>query len=163
MKDEYVIRLNPEPWAIGEAFARRGGARGAGISPNRKLVSFQRAVQDVFAVDYPDTRPTREPVRIRFFFSRAIEKLNYGGKKNASASYADTTNLQKGLEDALQGILFENDNQVVSVESWMMNQNQNIDTFVIIVLEKNFTMPWEFVSSALQRQPKELPTDNNKW
>ena len=163
MADVYVLKLNPEPWAIGKTFAYRGRG-GAGIAPDRKLVSFQQAVREAITTDYPEAKPTKEPVKITFYFSRAIESLSYGGKRGAYANYADATNLQKGLEDALQGIIIENDNQVKIVTSVIMDQKRDADPFVIIILEKDFTLPWGRVERLMGKySPTEAKFDNNEW
>ena len=131
---QYVYALegiNPEPWAIGKAFAMRGLAR-AGIAPNRKLVAFQQAAREALLAEYDPPLLTC-PIKMHFFFSRAVEKTSYGDK-SAHAMHADATNLQKALEDAFQGILYKNDNQVIDIHSSIVDQSTTAEPGIAIVV-----------------------------
>lgn len=165
MKTTFVLPINPEPWAIGAAFARRGG-RGGGIAPNRKLVAFQQAVK-AFLTECASTpaEPLRGTIGLTFYFFRSIEKMSYGAKVS-SAHIADATNLQKGLEDALQGILFVNDNQVVSVESHIISQDDSTVGQIIIELDDSPPSKVDVAKGILHLYAKKntpIIIDSNEW
>lgn len=128
----YILQINPEPWTVGKAFAMRGGG-GARIAPDKKLVSYQKAVRETLTSEY-DVKPTSSPISLCFFFSRRLEVMTYG-KRKSHANKCDATNLQKAIEDALQGILYENDRQVWDVHSTIVDQSPDATPFIIIDME----------------------------
>lgn len=164
--DTYILRINPEPWAMGTAFPMKGRG-GAGISPNRKLVAFQAAAKEAILADYEPITLILDPILLRFYFSRKLETLSYGDKK-AHANGSDATNMQKALEDAMQGILYKNDSQVVAVESVVCWQDADTDPFVIIEVA-NGTQYREDCRVKVKRilawaEINKTPSvDTNKW
>lgn len=121
--------LNPEPWAIGSVTPRRGGNR---ISPNVNLVTYQEAVKEALAdVEMlpPDYR------KITFYFWR--QQAQYIGMDDRvrSRNQADSTNMQKALEDALQGVLFENDREVRDIRSMIVEQGYDVTPCIWIKAE----------------------------
>ena len=163
MKYYYVLGINPEPWAMGTAFAIRG-RRAAGVSPNRKLVAFQQAAREALLADY-DPPLLTEPLRMRFWFKRVIEKTTYG-EKSAHANYSDATNLQKGLEDAFQGILYKNDRQVVDIHSVIVEQGPEASPVIVIEVDDDPDIQSErkLMLEIIANQAHVLaPRDDNKW
>lgn len=131
-KHTYIItNINPEPWAVGKAQAvrRKNGSLGATVSPNLKLQSYQNALRD--EMSELDTVKYTGDVALSFTFWRQVEEGSTGSKK-MSGHTADVTNLQKATEDALQGILYDNDNQVKFITSEILEQST--DTIPSIVI-----------------------------
>jgi Holliday junction resolvase RusA-like endonuclease len=122
----YTLFLNPEPWAIGTAHAR-------GISPNPALVTYQKAVKGELEGE------AMLPVNMRkltFYFYRKIDKYIDAADRVRSRNQVDATNLQKGLEDALQGVLFKNDREIRDIRSVILQQGHDVkDPFIIIHAE----------------------------
>lgn len=91
---------------------------------HKELARWQRKVREVaLAVGHP---PTDQPVELVmvFMFDRPASHLKKCGGLRKGKSWApisrrcgDLTNLFKGVEDALSGILFVDDCQVVSSHS----------------------------------------------
>ena len=128
-----IYGINPEPWAVGKAGLRRWGGRlSAYVSPNERLVQYKAAVQEDFEereIDYSDVR--KSPVRLRFLLARRLEEYERNGRTVVGKS-VDATNCQKALEDALQGVLFDNDRLVSDVGTVIVEQNRNVEPFILI-------------------------------
>lgn len=118
----YTLWLNPEPWAVGTA--HRGG-----ISPNIGLVAYQNAVREALQ-DEPKLPPNFRRFEFRFWRrqDRYIDAADHIRQRNQ----ADATNMQKSLEDALQGILFDNDRDVVDIRSIIVDQGVNVEPCILI-------------------------------
>lgn len=118
----YIIEdVNPQPWAVGPlGVSKRAGKYIPFMGPNKQLVAFQNAVREELA-DFalPDYRGE---LQLDFFLWRRIEE--YGNVRRIFSHRADATNIQKALEDALQGVLFVNDSQVRSVRTVVVEQSQ---------------------------------------
>jgi len=114
--------VNPQPWAIGTISTGRSGGKIRGrMSPNAQLVTYQEAINEHCAgLELPFFMTD---IELQFLFARAVE-----GK----AKPADVTNLQKATEDALQGILFANDRQVVKVQSEIYEQGPGVRPFAAV-------------------------------
>jgi hypothetical protein len=126
----YHLPLNPEPWAIGAISGNR-------IAPNPGLVTYQNAVRE--ELDGEPMLP-KEMRKLTFYFFRRIDKYINTADRVQSRNAVDATNLQKGLEDALQGVLFENDREVRDIRSVIVQQGHDVDpAFVIIHAERVYT------------------------
>jgi len=111
----YVLHINPEPWAVGPLdLLRRGGKLAPTMGRNQQVHMYQQAVAGELAVKYGALpgAPLAPCYELDFWFWRNTERGNY----------ADATNLQKATEDALQGILIDNDRDVVRAQSWVAAQ-----------------------------------------
>lgn len=119
----YVITdVNPEPWAIGPlGVTRRNNKAIPYVGPNQQLVVFKKAVAEALA----EFNPTLidGPVALEFFFWRRMDQYKTAQARTARKNEADATNLQKALEDALQGILITNDRNVHSISSTVVEQS----------------------------------------
>lgn len=129
----YVLHLNPEPWAIGNAsVGRRSGALTARISPNPNLAAFQNAVRE--ELEGVKMLPP-ERYKLTFFFWRQQARYIDAADHLRQRNQADATNLQKGLEDALQGRLFDNDRDVQDIRSVIVEQGPKVNPCIIIKAE----------------------------
>lgn len=122
--------LNPEPWAIGSVSRGKTGAR---ISPNPNLVAFQSAVRGELEGHelLPETHR-----KITFYFWRQQAQYLDMSDKVRSRNQADSTNMQKGLEDALQGILFKNDREIRDIRSVIVQQGHTVEPCILIKAEE---------------------------
>ena len=122
----FTLHINPEPWAVGSIST---GARGARMSPNPNLVAFQNAVRESMAgTEMLDSKYRR----FEFYFFRQTAVYLDSRDRKRSRNQADATNMQKGLEDALQGILFENDRDVVDIRSVIAMQGPEVEPMILI-------------------------------
>jgi Holliday junction resolvase RusA-like endonuclease len=105
------------------------------MSPNFQLEAFKGAVIEALADD--TIVPFEGPVELSFFFWRQLTKYESveSGRK-ISKQRADATNLQKALEDALQGIFFANDREVCRVTTTVVEQGaETVPRIVLCVKE----------------------------
>ena len=124
-----ITDINPEPWAIGNLSVIRG--RGSGkpipiVGPNAKLAMFKEALADEMKRQYPDEITMMEgDLRIEFHFWRSSDHGNV----------ADATNLQKATEDALQGVLYENDRSTRHISSHIVEQTPTTRPAIGILID----------------------------
>lgn len=123
------LRVNPEPWAVGTITRVKGGAR---LSPDPNLVAFQRAVREELENEkmLPD-----DYRKITFYFFRQRVQYLDNRDKVRTRNQADATNMQKALEDALQGILFANDREVRDIRSVIVDQGVDVTPMILIKAE----------------------------
>lgn len=122
----YMLWLNPEPWAVGDISVGKTSAR---LSPNPNLVAFQNAVREALS---GETKVPKDFRRLEFFFWRQQARYIDAGDRVRQRNQADATNCQKGLEDALQGVLIENDRDIVDIRSVMCDQGPKVEPLIII-------------------------------
>lgn len=120
----YAIAINPEPWAVGPAYVVRNAKKFIPkIGPNKQLQAYQEAVRGELRRKYPDIEMIEHEVELKFYFWRVLEKYDQVmSGRTIYANAADSTNLQKGTEDALQGLLIKNDRQVICCASAIISQ-----------------------------------------
>jgi Holliday junction resolvase RusA-like endonuclease len=137
MTNWFFLPTNPVPWSVGTAGVRRG-PKGltAYISPVPELVAYQRAVRDEFenryTGRYDEENIGSAPVGITFYFDRRLDQYELDSGRMQQSHEADATNMQKATEDALQGILFDNDRQVKLITSCILGQGPECTGFVVI-------------------------------
>lgn len=107
--------INPEPWTA-PFIPKRGG-----VIKDRKLQAYQNAIKEAF--DDWDRGIYDVPLDIQFYFWR---------NKSGRAKDADATNLQKSLEDALQGHLFVNDRNNQRISSEIMAQGPDVEPLILV-------------------------------
>lgn len=124
--------INPEPWTAPLAAAgRKGGRVYATVSKSASLKAYQQAVREC-AMDAlneldDDIEPIHDDnVSLRFWLWRQLLPSGVGSHR------ADATNMQKALEDALQGIIFENDRQVVDIQTVIVAQREDVEPLIVI-------------------------------
>jgi Holliday junction resolvase RusA-like endonuclease len=118
----WITGINPEPWAIGTPYRR--GSKGLGISPNGKLKAYQQAIREEFPLQNGHAAVQSGDLSIQFYFWRS----------SAHGNVADATNLQKATEDALQGLLYDNDRSNLQVGSVIMQQTPATDPHILITV-----------------------------
>lgn len=131
----YLLRINPEPWAVGPLdIGRRGGKVYATMGQNQQLAAYQEAVRDEIQMQNPVmlTPQSGDGIGLRIFFWRNRAEYTTPGQRKHRKHEADVTNLVKATEDALQGILFDNDRDNVHVEGWMVEQGPDVDGKILI-------------------------------
>lgn len=156
----FVLSLNPEPWAVGPVgYSRRGGRMSAYVGRNQQLDAYKEAVREEIGAQ----SMIQGKIALRFYFWRQRAEYTTPQARAHRKHEADLTNLQKATEDALQGILFQNDRDVVSVKSFMVEQGPEVVPRIIISVEEHSGLldPSEIpenVWSLIDEQP-ELPFD----
>ena len=123
----YLIpHVNPTPWKAPDNIPTRKGNKVFCKSVTPAVVKdYQTQIKTMMGQLYPDLEPTPkgQHVALKFGFYR---KLGY------RAQHCDATNLQKSTEDALQGVLFENDRDVLYVASWIHEQSKETHDLIVV-------------------------------
>ena len=115
----YRFSVNPEPWAVGPlGVGRRGGRLYPYMGRNEQLYAFQEAVREEFGE--PDLMEGH--LKLTFYFWRELQPYRTEKTRLARKHEADATNMQKALEDALQGYLYGNDRDNRDIRSIIMAQ-----------------------------------------
>lgn len=131
----YLISgINPEPWSASEAsIGRKNGKVYPHFHKPEQLRQYQESVKDMFMEQNPQAVKVTGDIELVFYFWRQLTAFELTeGKKNRRSAYADATNLQKALEDALQKILYENDRDIKSVRSVIVEQTQETEPAILI-------------------------------
>ena len=132
----YIIEgINPEPWAASEAsIGRKNGKAFPHFHKPESLRMYQDAVKEEFVSQNPQAVKVAGDIEIVFYFWRELPSITLHGQRDRRSAYADATNLQKALEDALQGILYDNDRDIVSVRSVIVEQTQETEPAILIAI-----------------------------
>lgn len=122
-KTFWITGVNPQPWQV--AAPVKGKRKPKFWVKHGALAGYQEAVKEELRALWPygpfDTKET--PVALSFVFWRQIENVQDADGRWHRGGIADATNLQKALEDALQGILFTNDRYVADIRSRIIEQS----------------------------------------
>ena len=132
-----VLGLNPEPWEPSRAAAvrRKGGGFGVVHHKPKKLALFQEALTDAVQRN-PECSvwvPSEgEYLLVRFWLCRTLEASTRDTGRRHRSHQADATNMQKAIEDALQGVLFGNDRDNRHVSTTITEQAHDVDPWLVI-------------------------------
>ncbi len=136
-----AIAVNPEPWAIGSVgVTNKGGKYRGFVGQNLQLRNYQDAVRteikkQLETSEYATWFPVSVPTRVHLYFYRRLDDYKLEGDRKSSRNYADATNMQKAFEDAMQGVLIENDRNNIQVSSAIMEQGPDVTPGTIMVME----------------------------
>lgn len=129
--------INPEPWTAPEIGRGR-------VFKKETLRTYQNAVKECIESEFEGCVPAFDKgVRLaeKFYFWRQLDMAEIGGR-NRRRKEADATNMQKALEDALQGVVFPNDRAVIDVQSRIVEVGVDVEPRILIdlmALEDTFT------------------------
>lgn len=119
-----ISGINPVPWAVGDlGLGRKNGKMYPKMGRNVELYDYQEAVKAELKRQEVDMLETGK-YQLDFWFWREIETWTTADGRQSRGHVADATNMQKALEDALQGILFDNDRNVQLISSCVVRQDE---------------------------------------
>src|SRR5258708_2084247 len=106
--------VNPEPWMASEGSVGRGkGRQFVRFHKPDQLRNYQEAVKAEMPRQNPHAVERPGDIEVMFFFWRQLSQFElHEDTKRRRSHVADATNLQKALEDALQGVLYKNDRNI---------------------------------------------------
>jgi len=155
------LGVNPDPWAIGPlGVGKRNGKYIPYVGRNSQLDAFKEAVKEELA-SQGVTKVEYDRYSLKFFFWRRLDSHSRGRKH-----YADATNMQKALEDALQDVLIGNDRDVRHVESTIVEQGTDVPGGIVIYIEEydheeTKIIPHEMWDKINHTEPE--PLFDNTW
>lgn len=133
--ETYGFAVNPEPWAIGPISVGRNKATGKSfprVGPNGNQVAFQDAVQAALIAKGVKVLPGH--YSLMFYFSRKVFAYTKNEGKAAHRNIADGTNMMKAAEDALQGVLIDNDRNVIQAQWSIMEQSPTAEPWMVVTV-----------------------------
>jgi Holliday junction resolvase RusA-like endonuclease len=131
--------INPEPWEVGPVAWRTEpgtGRRVPTIGPSARLVNYQKALKIELNRQIKIPVPATGLIRIEFFFWRRLDSTVRAVGQKSDAKISDATNMQKAAEDALQGILIVNDNQVKDLRSVIVDEGPDVQPGIILKIAR---------------------------
>jgi Holliday junction resolvase RusA-like endonuclease len=128
----YPLIINPQQWEVGPLSVgrRRGGGYIPHMGRNQELAAYQSAVHDALMQFFEYGQYEPGPVQLHFWFWRRLDTY-HNGNRQITKNAVDATNMQKALEDALQGAFFENDRQVINIHSEIVAQGVDVEPAII--------------------------------
>lgn len=165
----FRVDLNPVPWAVGPLqVIKRNGKFIAIMGRNQELYTYQQAIKDALKEQLL-LNEIEPPFRLRVFFWRRIDTYTTHQARAAYSHEADTTNMVKAIEDALQGIFYKNDKTNIAVEGYIVRQDDEVDEGHIIVGIEEVALDYPYnqlvgVPEELINPPKPgLSEEDEKW
>jgi hypothetical protein len=164
-----MLPIQPEPWRVPpHGIGRKNGGLFVTSGSDEQLVTYQHAVRDLLWDKYGPTEDLladTSPVKLTFYYVRQLGKGIHA---------ADATNLNKALEDALQGVLYENDRIVLDVRGVIIAQHVEATApYVVIHIEDAHDdpdgfglgdFPAEVLADIVRGNDLEEPdADDNVW
>ena len=83
------------------------------------------------------------PYVLSFWFWRENVSYTDAGGKKRSRNSPDLSNMVKATEDAIQGILIDNDRDVVHIRSFLVERGKDVEPKVVIEVESALAQGWE--------------------
>lgn len=159
--------VNPEPWESPKGSVARAKDKKFYVQMHKpfKLRAFQEDFAETFVNQNPDAMLLDGQVRMEIYVWRNVDR-------EVKANIADATNMQKAIEDALQGILYENDRQVVDCRTVIVAQSTVTEPAIVIKIHKmgdadddwkgaaDATHLLQMKREALERMPSESVQDS---
>jgi Holliday junction resolvase RusA-like endonuclease len=163
----YIEGINPEPWeapgtAIGWGKGRKPYVQSV---KSGRLEAYQLAIKECVEAAYPELLfPRGVPLRIQFFFTRQLDVYQSTATgRTASRNVADATNMQKATEDALQGILLDNDRWVKTIESVILDEGPDVTPSIVIIVRPGVDDRldgFKAIRDTLAAQQRPIPPGN---
>lgn len=161
----YKIPVNPQPWAVGSAgVARRGGKMTAFIGPNAQLQAYQQAVKEELLSRGP-IKMIEGEITLEFYFWRQLINYTTQSGRSHRKHQADGTNMMKATEDALQGVLFENDRSVKRGNWTVVEQGPDVNGLVVVGIESYvpYDLPMKVLDVLAPQDPLPFDDDSATW
>jgi hypothetical protein len=170
----YQFHVNPEPWAVGPvSVGRKAGKMIPIVGRNQQMEAYKEAIREEFAMRYPGDKILPGQYSLDFFFWRRLDAGVTAGRDRRQHQ-ADGTNLMKATEDALQGLIIDNDRNVMRSAWTIVSQGPGVAPGALVrvqyglnALEALAHLPWEMQEEILTYRhlavvPDE-PVADNSW
>lgn len=159
-KEWFLLDLNPEPWTAPEVgIGRKAGKIFPQFYKNEQLRAYQAGVKETLVQEYPEIILRTGLIGLEFYLWRQLPVYSTDKNRLARKHVADATNMQKALEDALQGVLFDNDRNVKSIKTVILEQDYNTQPQILIaVFDYSDQKDYPNIFRNLQMQAKQKRT-----
>lgn len=167
-EEHIYLDVNPEPWAVGPlSLGKRNGKMFPKMERNASVYAFKEAVREELERTEFGPMPPEFRYQLEFYFWRRLDSYIGETGRKANAHVADATNMQKALEDALQGLLIDNDRDVQIIGSWIVEQGPDVQPGIGIYA-KSVTEALEIPDGILTSRSwslakKSEAPSNNTW
>lgn len=129
----FVLDVNPEPWEIGPLnIIRKGGQFRPFVGRSQQLHDYKLAVAEAVKRGDQPYHMIEGDVSLTCWFWRHRPDYETHQARRHRKHHADNTNLFKATEDALQGILYDNDKDNVHVQGFVVAQGPDVEPGLII-------------------------------
>src|SRR5690349_14137554 len=120
----FVLPINPEAWRVPPMTAARGKGRGIYVKAGRdqQLYNYQESVREELRRQRAELfllSNEYDGYELVFYFHHVLEQYQSMKGRTVQDKEADLTNLVKATEDALQGIVIDNDKNVVKQTNYL--------------------------------------------
>lgn len=147
----YACAVNPEPWKTPPMSAVRKGGRAIVVAGRDvKGHSYKEAIRDELLAQGATVQPG--PYKLTLLFWRRLDTYETKTGRNHTRHRADATNMQKLTEDALQGVLIDNDVNVHAVSAEIIEQGKQVQPMVVIILEPAYVSAAAHLGFTVQQQ-----------
>lgn len=142
----FIKGINPEPWTSPKLGTKRAGSKVLPMAyKDEGLRSYQEAIAETVldlltANDIYTPLYVEETLRVQFHFWRQTESYQGMNRRN-TRSRPDVTNMVKAIEDALQGIVYKNDQNNICVAGNLMAIGPNVDPAIVIEIDEAVANP----------------------
>lgn len=158
----YYLHINPEPWAVGPLdLGRKSGKLYATMGQNQQLAAYQEAVRDELRSQDPEFIEGQAFIQAWFWRNRA--EYTTPNQRKHRKHEADGTNMLKAIEDACQGVLFNNDRDNQAGAWWIVEQGAEVEGKILLrvgtYIERPL-IPADVYSKLLEPREKK---DDNSW
>lgn len=120
------------------------------MGKNAQLAAYQEAIREELGDGF---EPLEGKQVVRFYFWRNQASYVTSSGRSHTKHEADVTNMQKALEDALQGVLFVNDRDTWDIRSVIVDQGPDVIGKVLFSIK-----PLEAWSLDLPQEVSEMVT-----
>lgn len=161
----YRLNINPEPWAIGPVGVNRKAGLRPFVGQNQQLKAYQEAVKEEFEQNYGliEMFPEGTKIRLDVWFWRKIYDYGSPQARRVRKHEADLTNLLKAFEDALQGVFYKNDKDVMGGEHILVDQGDHLsDGLIIFRCYPSSSVTW-VPSEVMFKWAEEGEKTDNSW
>lgn len=112
----FHVGVNPEPWVVPPfSPARVGKKLIVKAGRDQGLHAYQEAIKDELRSQ--NAEMLKPPYGLKFWFFHRVEQYRTQSGRTVTTNIPDVTNLQKAAEDALQGLVIDNDRHVIFTQS----------------------------------------------
>lgn len=130
----FVLDVNPEPWEIGPLnVVRKGGSFRPFVGRSQTLDDYKKSVRE--AVKDQPHKFMEGKLSLTCWFWRQRPEYETAQARRHRSHEADDTNMFKATEDALQGLLYDNDKNNREIHGYIVDQGPHVNPGIIIRLK----------------------------